>query len=591
MANQDVRISIKAVDKTKAGFSGVTSGLKRLSGAVFNVKTALLGVVGSAGFGALVKSSINAGDELAKTADKLGVTTTALAGLRHAAELTGVSTQTMDMAMQRFTRRAAEAARGTGEAKGALRELGINAEDLVKLPLDQQMSVVADSMAGVERQSDKVRLAMKLFDSEGVALVNTLGDGSTALEQMTGEAEALGLALDRTAAAEMEMANDSLTRLKGVFVGITTQISSAFSPLITVIADKFRQAALDSNDFGNTAQNAATAIINAFGKVVNALHGVRLAFVTTKSMGLEVLLFFREVQAAIAEVLDRSNVNELQRQLQHIETMRQQGNFTIAQARRLQDQLTQSYREGNLVASDNEFAESVEQTKQALAGANQEMSQLMANPNPGDEMVAGFNELVIANRKTAESIGRTKDAMANTTPVVASGLEQMGDAISRFEETLPSLQQNLDTLTKSTFKGMSDGLMSIVKGTASVGDAFKKMAAQLIMQAIQLFVIDKITGGFLSFVKGLTGKAIGGPVQAGQPYMVGERGPEMFVPNQSGSIVPNDKMGGGGITVVNNVDASGAGSDVDLKIRAAMQQSSQQTIASIQDLMRRRRFV
>jgi phage-related minor tail protein len=96
----------------------------------------------------------------------------------------------------------------------------------------------------------------------------------------------------------------------------------------------------------------------------------------------------------------------------------------------------------------------------------------------------------------------------------------------------------------------------------------------------------------LSFVKGLTGKAIGGPVQAGQPYMVGERGPEMFVPNQSGSIVPNDKMGGGGgITVVNNVDASGAGSDVDLKIRAAMQQSSEQTVATIQNLMRRRRFV
>ena len=147
---------------------------------------------------------------------------------------------------------------------------------------------------------------------------------------------------------------------------------------------------------------------------------------------------------------------------------------------------------------------------------------------------------------------------------------------------------------------MSEGLMGIVKGTTSVADAFKQMAAQLIMQAIQLFVVDKITGGFLSFVKGIGSKAaspairgraaIGGPVQAGSPYMVGERGPEMFIPNSSGSIVPNDKMGGG-ITVVNNVNASGAGPEVDLKIRAAMQETSQQTILSIQDLMRRRRFV
>jgi phage-related minor tail protein len=71
--------------------------------------------------------------------------------------------------------------------------------------------------------------------------------------------------------------------------------------------------------------------------------------------------------------------------------------------------------------------------------------------------------------------------------------------------------------------------------------------------------------------------------------MVGERGPEMFVPNQSGSIVPNKGMGGG-VTVVNNVDARGAGADVDQKIRSAMQLTSQQTIMKIQDLKRRGRF-
>jgi phage-related minor tail protein len=50
-------------------------------------------------------------------------------------------------------------------------------------------------------------------------------------------------------------------------------------------------------------------------------------------------------------------------------------------------------------------------------------------------------------------------------------------------------------------------------------------------------------------------KAIGGSVQSGQPYMVGERGPEMFVPSRSGSIVPNNKMGGG-INI--SVDARGS---------------------------------
>jgi len=55
---------------------------------------------------------------------------------------------------------------------------------------------------------------------------------------------------------------------------------------------------------------------------------------------------------------------------------------------------------------------------------------------------------------------------------------------------------------------------------------------------------------------GLTGKAIGGPVNAGETYLVGERGPELFTPRQSGSITPNSALvratGGGGGRMVDN---------------------------------------
>lgn len=44
-------------------------------------------------------------------------------------------------------------------------------------------------------------------------------------------------------------------------------------------------------------------------------------------------------------------------------------------------------------------------------------------------------------------------------------------------------------------------------------------------------------------------KATGGPVLSGRPYMVGERGPELFVPGQSGNIVPNDRLGGTNINI------------------------------------------
>jgi len=91
-------------------------------------------------------------------------------------------------------------------------------------------------------------------------------------------------------------------------------------------------------------------------------------------------------------------------------------------------------------------------------------------------------------------------------------------------------------------------------------------------------------------------RALGGQVRGGESYLVGERGPELLTMGTSGRIATNENLknavgGGGGVTIVNNVDARGSGPDVESKIRTAMEQTSAQTIATIQDLMRRRRFV
>ena len=90
-------------------------------------------------------------------------------------------------------------------------------------------------------------------------------------------------------------------------------------------------------------------------------------------------------------------------------------------------------------------------------------------------------------------------------------------------------------------------------------------------------------------------RALGGQVRGGESYLVGERGPELLTMGTSGRIATNENLknavgGGGGVTVINNIDATGSGPDVEAKIRAAMDQTSAKTIATIQDLMRRRRF-
>jgi hypothetical protein len=91
-------------------------------------------------------------------------------------------------------------------------------------------------------------------------------------------------------------------------------------------------------------------------------------------------------------------------------------------------------------------------------------------------------------------------------------------------------------------------------------------------------------------------RATGGQVRGGESYLVGERGPELLTMGGSGRISSNDQLkqalgGGGGITIINNVDARGADASVDQKIRLAMKQTSESTTRNIQNLMKRRRFV
>jgi hypothetical protein len=98
------------------------TGIRTLGGAQIGATT-----VG--GLGALIDRSISAADAIGKAADQIGIGVEALQELRFAAKGSGVEQQTLDMALHRFTRRAAEATQGTGEAKDALAQMGIALRD------------------------------------------------------------------------------------------------------------------------------------------------------------------------------------------------------------------------------------------------------------------------------------------------------------------------------------------------------------------------------------------------------------------------------------------------------------------------------
>ena len=398
---ENVNIVIKAFDKFEGVFAGARKGLAKIGMAAEKVKKrfpALTKAIGgmatlakkafkavaivvtavATAMTALTISSLRSGDQLAKTADKIGMTTEALAGLRHAAELTGVSAGTMDMAMQRLTRRVSEAANGTGEAVGALHELGINASELEQLPLDEQMNVIADSMAKVKSQSDKVRLAMKLFDSEGVALVNTLAGGSEGLAKMAAEANVLGLALSRADTAQIEAANDSITRAKAVFTGLGNQLAVAFAPIIETVANLFRQSAVDSAEFGNVGQRVADGLVTAFAKVQGALHSMSI-------FAKQVHLVFYQLAVFIGKELVDS----------------------VRPFIELYDILAEKIGKPVIGNGIKGFFD------EAMLGVKELQSEieLMRQSNPAEGILAAYEEIKLASRETAEVVAANSPAV------------------------------------------------------------------------------------------------------------------------------------------------------------------------------------
>jgi hypothetical protein len=180
---------------------------------------------------------------------------------------------------------------------------------------------------------------------------------------------------------------------------------------------------------------------------------------------------------------------------------------------------------------------------------------------------------------------------ATTYEGLTQQIEQMNE-LNRISE----VQKQIGESIKSS---MEDAFMGIVDGTTSAKDAFRSMAAEIIKELYRVLVVQRLVGqigsatsagtGLLGGIGRLFGmRAMGGPVTGGQPYMVGERGPEIIVPSRNGSVVPNNQLGGGGVTVVQNINiTTGVQQTVRAEIKSLMPQIADSAKRAVLDAKQR----
>jgi TP901 family phage tail tape measure protein len=233
---------------------------------------------------AMAKTFADAGDELNKMAIRTRISVEELSKLKFAAEQSGTSIETLSGAIFRMNRRIANAATESGPARRALDELGIDAKEFARLDPQEQFLKLADALKSLGDEGLATQLGFELFGGEVKALLPLILEGSAGIEELTREAEKLGLVMsdeDAQAAADF---GDALNRLTSSAKAMSQQIGAAVVPALTELLDKLqptisdfvawikenREAAVTLGKIAGTAVLVGGGLV-ALGQAINAV--------------------------------------------------------------------------------------------------------------------------------------------------------------------------------------------------------------------------------------------------------------------------------------------------------------------------------
>jgi len=524
MANQNLKIQLTAIDKTRQAFSSVRAGLGRVGKSIVNVRTSLAGLAA----GVALKQFATQIDDLAKASSRLGLTVNELQSLQFAASQTGASAEELEKGLTRFSRAISEASTGIGTGLRSFEALGITVTDAQNnlRPTSELLDEVSDRLAQIESPADRVRIAFDLFGRSGVNLVNTLQNGSAEVEKLQGKFNDLTLTLTDDQAKAVEEANDLFDALGRTFSSFGQQITAFVLPPLANFAKLLTQkivlgfaVAIDgARDFVNFFIDA----FNKVGEVITALPRI------------DNVIFGKELS---------TNLRMISNQFNYVEE-------STGLVKNSIDDLTKS----------------------------------------NEEAAEGFRNV----KFEVASVGVTYDEIGNKITNLG---ERSKTAFEKYIDAANDMKSATEKMALDGLGRLEDAFAGMVTGTMSAKDAFRSMANSILSDLARI-AARKALGSIMGGMGGggnplgaLFGgfRANGGSVTAGKAYMVGERGAEMFVPNQSGTIVPNNAMGGGGGVTVNQTInlTTGVAQTVRTEVMNMLPQIQNAAVSGVLDAKRR----
>lgn len=255
----------------------VTSAMGSIEKTVGIARTALgaLGVGLSVNyFKNFVTGAIEAQDELGKMSQRVGVSVERLAGLEHAAGMSGTSLGTLEKGLKTVSTGLYDAGNGLKGAQENFDALGVSIYDTngQLKSADAVMIEVADQFAMLEDGTQKTALATKVFGKAGLELIPMLNEGSAGLAALVAEGQKYN-PVTAASAEQAEIFNDNLDRLTAAGKGMGLTFVNSVLPALAA----FSQWAVDLSN-GDTAEYLDTVKAAGAGLAVVLVTQVVPAF-------------------------------------------------------------------------------------------------------------------------------------------------------------------------------------------------------------------------------------------------------------------------------------------------------------------------
>jgi hypothetical protein len=478
--------------------------------------------------------------------------------------------------------------------------VGITADQFKNLSGPQALQLYVDGLEKANLSQADMTFYMEAIASDATTLIPLLRNGGEAFAVLGAQAEAAGLILDNVGVRKVANANKSFDQLKRTMSAVGDQMTAGLAPGLQAVSDMFAEwIQIYLPGIQETAATVFPYIVTAVGVVIDVVTVLGDVFQTLDGImiivGNSIVLAFAGVGKAI-----EATINTLIKGINTFKTaINDLTNFSISNP--ITGETLFGLEGTNFEMSDelqmvgtmyDDAAAAITRGKQKILDASASTISVMSGEGPGATLANSINkqtEALTAQAENAslandvmEALGKSTENTAIATDSLSDSTTDLSDnitnratpALKGLPKTIDEAEKKMDSL-KNSLKGVGDTLTKDLATALrtgqglweSFGNFFGSLLDMILQKILEIVIVKPLmdslfgemggfggTGGglFGSILGGIFGaRAAGGPTAAGRPYLVGEQGPELFVPGGSGSIVPSsDTMsmisGGGG---------------------------------------------